>query len=166
MPDFNVGFVIFPDLTQFDFTGPLQVLTRLPQAATHIIAKSDAPVPSDCGLGLVPTRTFANCPPLDLILHSRRRRRSIGGIPTGRRRMSCRPCPAATRRPDRLFMPPSRKQLRDRQLIWVLPRNAAHVWRKFRDKCARTDMMTWLVSTTSLRFRMTEIVLLSDPSFR
>src|SRR5262249_15661906 len=29
--------------------------------------KSEAPVPSDCGLSLVPTHTFANCPPLDLI---------------------------------------------------------------------------------------------------
>jgi len=67
MSNFNVGFVIFPDLTQLDFTGPLQVLARLPQATTHIVAKSEAPVPSDCGLSLVPTRTFANCPPLDLI---------------------------------------------------------------------------------------------------
>ena len=67
MPLFNIGFVIFPDLTLLDFTGPLQVLSRLPQSATHIVAKSAAPVPSDCGLGLVPTHTFANCPPLDLI---------------------------------------------------------------------------------------------------
>lgn len=67
MPLFNVGFVIFPGLTQLDFTGPLPVLSRLPQSATHIAAKSKAPVPSDCGLDLVPTHTFANCPPLDLI---------------------------------------------------------------------------------------------------
>lgn len=67
MPLFNIGFVIFPDLTQLDFTGPLQVLSRLPQSATHIVAKSEAPVPSDCGLSLVPTHTFVNCPPLDLI---------------------------------------------------------------------------------------------------
>ena len=67
MPRFNVGFVIFPDLTQLDFTGPLQVLARLPDSATHIVAKTQAPVPSDCGLGLVPTHTFATCPPLDLI---------------------------------------------------------------------------------------------------
>jgi cyclohexyl-isocyanide hydratase len=67
MPLFNIGFVIFPDLTQLDFTGPLQVLSRLPQSVTHIVAKSAAPVPSDCGLGLVPTHTFASCPPLDLI---------------------------------------------------------------------------------------------------
>jgi len=30
MSSFNIGFVIFPDLTQLDFTGPLQVLSRLP----------------------------------------------------------------------------------------------------------------------------------------
>ena len=64
---FNVGFVIFPDVAQLDFTGPLQVLSGLPQSATHIVAKSMSPVLSDCRLGLVPTNTFANCPPLDLI---------------------------------------------------------------------------------------------------
>ena len=63
----NIGFVIFPDLTQLDFTRPLQVLSRLPQSAIHIIAKSASPVASDCGLSLLPTHTFANCPPLDLI---------------------------------------------------------------------------------------------------
>lgn len=67
MSNFNIGFVIFRDLTQLDFTGPLQVLARLPGAATRIVAKSMAPVPSDCGLSLVPTHTFADCPPLDLI---------------------------------------------------------------------------------------------------
>ena len=67
MPLFNIGFVIFPELTQLDFTGPLQVRKRMPASATHIVAKSDAPVPSDCGLSLMPTHTFASCPPLDLI---------------------------------------------------------------------------------------------------
>jgi cyclohexyl-isocyanide hydratase len=69
MPVFNIGFVIFPNLTQLDFTGPLQVLSLsgLPKSKIHIVAKSREPVPSDCGLGLVPTRTFADCPPLDLI---------------------------------------------------------------------------------------------------
>lgn len=64
---FNIGFVIFPDLTQLDFTGPQQVLARLPQSAMHIVAKSAAPVPSDSALSLVPTHTFENCPRLDLI---------------------------------------------------------------------------------------------------
>jgi cyclohexyl-isocyanide hydratase len=56
---FNVGFVIFPDLTQLDFTGPQQVLARLPRSAMHIVAKSMAPVPSDSGLSLVPTQQLA-----------------------------------------------------------------------------------------------------------
>lgn len=67
MPRLNIGFVIFPDLTQLDFTGPLQVLARLPDGVIHIVAKTMEPVPSDCGLSLVPTHDFANCPQLDLI---------------------------------------------------------------------------------------------------
>ena len=67
MSVFNVGFVIFPDLTQLDFTGPQQVLARLPDSAMHIVAKTLDPVPSDSGLSLMPTHTFADCPPLDLI---------------------------------------------------------------------------------------------------
>lgn len=63
----NIGFVLFPNVTQLDFTGPLQVLHRMPGAKTHILAKSTDPVPSDCGLSLVPTGTFANAPALDMI---------------------------------------------------------------------------------------------------
>ena len=55
---FKVGFVIFPDLTQLDFTGPQQVLGRLPDSAMHIVAKSKDPVPSDSGLSLMPTHTL------------------------------------------------------------------------------------------------------------
>ena len=29
MTDFDIGFVIFPDITQLDFTGPFEVLSRL-----------------------------------------------------------------------------------------------------------------------------------------
>lgn len=63
----QIGFVLFPNLTQLDFTGPLQVLHRLPGSTTHILAKTRDPVPSDCGLGLVPTGTLAEAPQLDLI---------------------------------------------------------------------------------------------------
>jgi cyclohexyl-isocyanide hydratase len=63
----NIGFVLFPNVTQLDFTGPLQVLHRLPDSRTHIVANTREPVPSDCGLGLVPTTTFAECEPLDLV---------------------------------------------------------------------------------------------------
>jgi cyclohexyl-isocyanide hydratase len=67
MPQLEIGFLIFPKITQLDFTGPLQVLARLPGARTHIVARSMEPVPSDCGLSLVPTTTCDECPQLDLL---------------------------------------------------------------------------------------------------
>lgn len=63
----NVGFILFPNLTQLDFTGPLQVLHRLPNSTTHILAATRDAVPSDCGLGLMPTASFAEAPQLDII---------------------------------------------------------------------------------------------------
>jgi cyclohexyl-isocyanide hydratase len=79
MSDFNIGFVIFPGITQLDFTGPFEVLCRIgtppsisvpskfPQAKTHVVAKTMQPVSSDRGLGILPTCTFETCPPLNLI---------------------------------------------------------------------------------------------------
>ncbi len=64
---FTSVFVLFPDVTQLDLTGPLQVLHRLPGATTHVAAKTLAPVQTDCGVALVPTTTFAECPPVDLL---------------------------------------------------------------------------------------------------
>jgi cyclohexyl-isocyanide hydratase len=64
---FAIGFVLFPNLTQLDFTGPLQVLSLLPDSTTHIAARSLDPVPSDCGLSMLPTTTFAECPQVDMI---------------------------------------------------------------------------------------------------
>ncbi|QXQ07225.1 DJ-1/PfpI family protein [Sphingosinicellaceae bacterium] len=64
---YRIGFLLYPDLTQLDMTGPAQVLHRMPGAELHYVWKDLAPVPSDCGLALVPTRTLADCPPLDMI---------------------------------------------------------------------------------------------------
>jgi cyclohexyl-isocyanide hydratase len=63
----HIGFLIFPKVTQLDFTGPLQVLSRVPGAKTHLVAKSMEPVPSDTVLTITPTTTFDACPPLDVI---------------------------------------------------------------------------------------------------
>ncbi len=63
----NIGFVVFPNLTQLDFTGPLQVLCRLPDSACHIVARSLDLVPSDAQLSIPPTTTFDACPPLDVL---------------------------------------------------------------------------------------------------
>ncbi|HEX4042384.1 MAG TPA: DJ-1/PfpI family protein [Xanthobacteraceae bacterium] len=64
----QIGFLIFRDLTQLDFTGPYEVFARLPDTRVHIVAKSSDPVRSDRGLLLVPTVTCAACPPLDVIV--------------------------------------------------------------------------------------------------
>lgn len=63
----QIGFVIFPRVTQLDFTGPLQVLSRVPGAKTHLVAKDDGPVASDTVLTITPTTTFVACPQLDVI---------------------------------------------------------------------------------------------------
>lgn len=40
MRAFTSVFLLFPDVTQLDLTGPLQVLHRLPGATTHVAAKT------------------------------------------------------------------------------------------------------------------------------
>ncbi len=66
---FSVGLVLFPHLTQLDLTGPYEVLCRLPGAQVHLLAETLDPVPAGDGpLRLVPTGTFAQAPPLDLLL--------------------------------------------------------------------------------------------------
>ena len=63
----DIGFVLFPGVTQLDFTAPLQVLARMPGARTHFVAATRDPVPTDCDLPLIPNATFADQPPIDLL---------------------------------------------------------------------------------------------------
>src|SRR3954449_9425983 len=63
----QIGLVLFPRVTQLDFTGPLQVFSSIPGAQVHLIWKRIEPVPSDSVLVLTPTVTFADCPQLDVI---------------------------------------------------------------------------------------------------
>lgn len=63
----NITFLLFPNLTQLDFTGPLQVLSRLPGAQVALAAKTKMPVPTDAVLTLNPTHDFDDCPPTDLL---------------------------------------------------------------------------------------------------
>jgi cyclohexyl-isocyanide hydratase len=64
---FEIGFVLFPGLTQLDLTGPAQVLSRMSGSRCHFLAKTRELIPSDCGLSLAPTLTFAEAPKLDLV---------------------------------------------------------------------------------------------------
>ena len=63
----QIGLVLFPKVTQLDFTGPLQVFSSVPGAKVHLIWKRIEPVTSDSVLMLTPTTTFADCPQLDVI---------------------------------------------------------------------------------------------------
>ncbi|ADU71373.1 ThiJ/PfpI domain protein (plasmid) [Pantoea sp. At-9b] len=64
---FNIGLLLFPHLTQLDLTGPWEVFARMPGVNNYLVWKDRQPVMSDRGLAIVPTTTFADCPPLDLI---------------------------------------------------------------------------------------------------
>lgn len=54
----NIVFVLFDNVTQLDFTGPVQFLSRLPGAKVHVVSKDGAAVKTDCG--------FQSCRDLDL----------------------------------------------------------------------------------------------------
>jgi len=63
----QIGFLVFPNVTQLDLTGPVQVFSSVPGAKLHLIWKRIEPVKSDSVLVLTPTITFAECPQLDVI---------------------------------------------------------------------------------------------------
>src|SRR5262245_61292910 len=64
---FTIGLLIFPRMTQLDFTGPFEVFARIPEARVHVLWKRIEPVVSDTGLVILPTMTLDDCPDLDLI---------------------------------------------------------------------------------------------------
>jgi len=64
----KLGGILFPGMDQADFTGPSEVLSRLPDSTFHILAKTRDPVRDARGLLLTPEMTFAEAPRLDLLL--------------------------------------------------------------------------------------------------
>lgn len=64
---FNIGFLLFPNITQLDLTGPFEVLSKLPDAKLHLIWKSLEPVKAVGGLSILPDTILEHCPQLDLI---------------------------------------------------------------------------------------------------
>jgi cyclohexyl-isocyanide hydratase len=63
----KIGLLVFPQITQLDMTGPLQVFSSLPGAEVHLLWKRIEPVASDTVLTITPTMTLADCPQLDVI---------------------------------------------------------------------------------------------------
>lgn len=63
----NIVFVLFDNVTQLDFAGPVQFLSRLPGATTYIASTDGKAVSTDCGFAIVPNTSFADCPQANII---------------------------------------------------------------------------------------------------
>jgi cyclohexyl-isocyanide hydratase len=64
---FRVGFLLFPDVTQLDLTGPWEVLAALPDTEVRLVWKQAGPVQAAMGMTILADTGFADCPQLDLI---------------------------------------------------------------------------------------------------
>jgi transcriptional regulator GlxA family with amidase domain len=69
----TVGIVLFPGAEELDFVGPYEVFGMFAQLFDKdwqvvTVARTAEPVRSAKGLGVVPTHTFDDCPPLDVLL--------------------------------------------------------------------------------------------------
>lgn len=64
---FQVGFLLFPDVTQLDLTGPWEVLSGMPNTETHLVWKEAGPVRAGKGMTIMADTGFADCPQLDLV---------------------------------------------------------------------------------------------------
>lgn len=63
----NIVFVLFDNVTQLDFSGPVQFLSRMPGAKIFVASKDGKAVTTDCGFSIVPTTGFGDCPQADII---------------------------------------------------------------------------------------------------
>ena len=55
----SVGCLIFPQMDQIDFTGPFEVLSRMPDTTVHVAGKELAPIRDVQGLQLTPDTCIA-----------------------------------------------------------------------------------------------------------
>jgi len=63
----RIAFLLFPDVTQLDLTGPAQVLSRLGDARLDLVAATREPVMTDAGFAILPTATFDQVPAADIL---------------------------------------------------------------------------------------------------
>ena len=66
-PQTTIVFLLFPGITQLDFTAPAQALCRLPGARLIGAAASLDPISTDCGFAILPTHDFAAAPQADIL---------------------------------------------------------------------------------------------------
>lgn len=63
----KIAMLLFDKVTQLDFTGPQEVLGRLPGAEVALVAKTRDPVVSETRLAMLPSATFAEVSEADLL---------------------------------------------------------------------------------------------------
>lgn len=63
----NIAFLLFPNVTQLDLTGPAQVLSRLGGGKLDLVWHTLDPVPTDAGFSILPTATFDDVPTADIL---------------------------------------------------------------------------------------------------
>ena len=63
----HIAFLLFPDVTQLDLTGPAQVLSRMGDVKLDLVAKTREPVQTDAQFALLPTATFAEVQSTDIV---------------------------------------------------------------------------------------------------
>jgi cyclohexyl-isocyanide hydratase len=63
-----IGGIIFPDMDQCDFTGPFEVLSRIPNSTFHTLWKDKCIVRDMRGMQLVPDTVLQEAPQLDVLV--------------------------------------------------------------------------------------------------
>jgi len=65
---YRIGFLLFPDMTQLDMTGPHQIFALMPGAEICLVAKTKDPVKSAEGLMFTPNATYMDAPACDIFI--------------------------------------------------------------------------------------------------
>ncbi|MEO1169075.1 MAG: DJ-1/PfpI family protein [Pseudomonadota bacterium] len=63
----QIVILLYPDMTQLDFTGPFEVFAALPDAKIDLVWKTTEPVRDINGLTIVPSASLADAPQADLL---------------------------------------------------------------------------------------------------
>jgi cyclohexyl-isocyanide hydratase len=66
--DLTIGALIFPRMDQIDFTGPFEVLSRVPNSTIHALAKTNSPIRDIQGLVLTPEMSISEAREFDVLL--------------------------------------------------------------------------------------------------
>jgi cyclohexyl-isocyanide hydratase len=64
----RIGAIIYQNMDQIDFTGPFEVLVRVPSSTLHVLGTKPGPVRDHMGLILTPEMTLEHTPDLDVLL--------------------------------------------------------------------------------------------------